>query len=131
MLHHELLPEQALFGRISMTAAVLKLNQFDTKVAAARFQQNFKQSGGRLGGNVAHDGSDRPDAKIGTKAHVMQYQIDYWDMEYERATSYLLGARAAATAAPRQGPHGRCATSSPSGSSSTSSTTAPPPSRSR
>jgi len=97
MLHHELLPEQALFGRISMTAAVLKLNQFDTKVAAARFQQNFKQSGGRLGGNVAHDGSDRPDAKIGTKAHVMQYQIDYWDMEYERATSYLLGARAAAS----------------------------------
>ena len=96
MLHHEPLPEQALIGRISMTNALLKLAQFDTKVAAARFHENFKQSGGRLGGNVAHDGSDRADAKIGTKAHVMQYQFDYWDLEYERASSHLLGARAAA-----------------------------------
>ena len=97
LLHHESLPEQALFGREYATCAVLKLKQFDTAVAAARFLANFKESGGRLGGNVAHDGSDRADAKIGTKAHVMQYQFDYWDMEYERATSYLIGARAAAS----------------------------------
>ena len=65
-------------------------------MAAARFLENFKQSGGRLGGNVAHDGSDRADSKIDTKAHVMQFQFDYWELECERASSYLLGARAAA-----------------------------------
>ena len=97
MMHHTALPEQALIGRKYATNCILKLNQYDTAVAAARFQVNFKQSGGRLGGNAAHDGSDRPDAKLGSKAHVMQYQWDYWDLTFERANSYLLGARVAAS----------------------------------